>query len=80
MSCFCHACYPDKETNSYYDDNGILLVAMDDKDADRVTKLIPNATLYSGFESMHDIHEINLMSLFKFFRYEKLTRGRLRFI
>ena len=47
---------PDKETGSYYDDNGILLAAMDDKDADRVTELIPNATLYSGFESMHDIH------------------------
>ncbi len=41
---------------SYRDENGILLSAMDATNAERVAALIPNATLLSGYESMHDIH------------------------
>ena len=48
---------PSKETApSYYDYNGILLSAMDEKDAEEVHTLIKNSTLKSGYESSHDIH------------------------
>ncbi len=48
---------PSKETApSYYDKNGILLSAMDDKDAEEVKKLIKGSILKSGYQSMHDIH------------------------
>ncbi len=40
----------------YYDQNGILLAAMDRKDAERVVILIPNSVYFGGFKSMHDIH------------------------
>lgn len=48
---------PSKETApSYYDHNGILLSAMDEKDAEEVHALIKNSTLKSGYESSHNIH------------------------
>lgn len=48
---------PDKETApSYYDRNGILLSAMDEKDAQKVHSLIKGSILKSGFRSSHDIH------------------------
>ena len=48
---------PSKEiVPSYYDKDGILLSAMDEKDAEEVHTLIKNSTLKSGYESSHDIH------------------------
>ncbi len=43
-------------TPSYYDKNGILISAMDKKDAKKVVDLIPNAKYVGGFKSDHDIH------------------------
>ncbi|MGT2946039.1 alpha/beta hydrolase [Streptococcus chenjunshii] len=40
----------------YYDDNGILLSAMDDKDAKRVNKLLSRNTFIDNIKSGHDIH------------------------
>jgi pimeloyl-ACP methyl ester carboxylesterase len=49
---------PDKATApGYYDKNGILLSAMDEKDAARVTELIKNSEYAGGFASMHNIHD-----------------------
>lgn len=42
---------------SYYDENGVLLSAMDEKDATRAVRLMKNARLIKGFKSMHDIHK-----------------------
>lgn len=48
---------PSQETApSYYDQNGILFSAMDEKDAQRVVDVIPNSEYAGGFKSMHDIH------------------------
>lgn len=48
---------PSKETApSYYDKKGILLSAMDEKDAEEVKNLIKGSILKSGYESSHDIH------------------------
>ncbi len=48
---------PSKQTYpSYYDDNGILLSAMDENDSKRVCNLIENSKYITGFNSMHDIH------------------------
>ncbi|MGI6072823.1 MAG: alpha/beta fold hydrolase [Lachnospiraceae bacterium] len=48
---------PSKETApGYYDKNGILLSAMDEKDAEEVKALIKGSTLKSGYKSSHDIH------------------------
>jgi pimeloyl-ACP methyl ester carboxylesterase len=48
---------PSKETApSYYDENGILLSAMDEKDAEKVQALIKGSVLKSGYQSGHDIH------------------------
>ncbi len=48
---------PSKETApSYYDENGILLSAMDEKDAEEVQSLIRGSKLKSGYKSVHDIH------------------------
>lgn len=48
---------PSKETApSYYDKNGVLLSAMDEKDAEKVHTSIKNSTLKSGYKSSHDIH------------------------
>lgn len=51
-----HVAPPEQTAPSYYDDQGILLAAMDEKDAERVHDLISNSQLKSGFESSHDIH------------------------
>ena len=40
----------------YYDKNGILLAAMDEKDAQKVVDLVPNSKYIGGFKSAHDIH------------------------
>ncbi|HHW94672.1 MAG TPA: alpha/beta hydrolase [Mogibacterium sp.] len=48
---------PSKETApDYYDENGMLLSAMDREDAKRVCNLIKNSKYITGFDSMHDIH------------------------
>lgn len=48
---------PNKVTApGYYDQKGILLAAMDEKDAQRVVDLVPNATYIGGFPSDHNIH------------------------
>lgn len=48
---------PAKETApEYCDENGMLLSAMDKKDAERVCRLVPNSKYVTGFNSMHDIH------------------------
>ncbi len=48
---------PSKNTApSYYDNNGILISAMDEKDAEEVKSLIEGSRLKTGYESMHDIH------------------------
>ncbi len=40
----------------YYDQNGILLAAMDEVDAQKVVDLVPDSQYISGFKSAHDIH------------------------
>ena len=40
----------------YYDQNGILLAAMDETDAQKVVDLITNSKYIGGFKSNHDIH------------------------
>jgi pimeloyl-ACP methyl ester carboxylesterase len=40
----------------YYDENGILLAAMDEIDARKVVDLVPNSKYIGGFKSAHDIH------------------------
>jgi pimeloyl-ACP methyl ester carboxylesterase len=40
----------------YYDQNGILLAAMDETDAQKVVDLITNSKYVGGFKSNHDIH------------------------
>ncbi|HPY87475.1 MAG TPA: alpha/beta hydrolase [Spirochaetota bacterium] len=55
-SVFLHVAKP-KGSKSYYDEDGILMAALDDKDAKRVHKLLPNNALIGNIEgSMHDIH------------------------
>ncbi|NLJ15123.1 MAG: alpha/beta hydrolase [Ignavibacteria bacterium] len=41
---------------SYYDKNGILLAAMDEKDAQKVVNLVANSKYVGGFKSAHNIH------------------------
>lgn len=50
-----HVARPLNQKN-YYDKNGILLSAMDDKDAKRVDKLLLNNHLIDNINSGHDIH------------------------
>ncbi len=52
-----HVAPSEQTAPSYYDDNGILLAAMDEKDAARVVELLPDGVLMGGFESMHNIHD-----------------------
>lgn len=40
----------------YYDRNGVLLAAMDEKDAQKVVDLVPNSKYIGGFKSAHNIH------------------------
>ena len=48
---------PSKDTApSYYDEDGMLLSAMDREDSKRVCSLIKNSQYITGFNSMHDIH------------------------
>lgn len=48
---------PNKMTApGYYDENGILLAAMDETDAQKVVDLVPNGKYVGGFKSNHDIH------------------------
>ncbi len=48
---------PTKETApDYYDQNGILISAMDKRDAAEVNALIKGSILKSGYQSTHDIH------------------------
>lgn len=51
-----HVAPPKETAPSYYDHNGILLSAMDEKDADEVHALIKNSVLKSGYSSSHNIH------------------------
>lgn len=51
-----HVAPNDMTAPSYYDQNGILLAAMDEVDAQRVVDLIPNSKYIGGFKSAHDIH------------------------
>lgn len=49
---------PSKATApSYYDENGLLLSAMDEKDAERVNRLIRGSVPKSGYPCGHDIHD-----------------------
>lgn len=46
------------QNGSYYDEHGVLLSAMDDKDAQRVHKLLgARNTLIDNIKSSHDIHK-----------------------
>ncbi|MDD3739080.1 MAG: alpha/beta hydrolase [Lentimicrobiaceae bacterium] len=40
----------------YYDKNGVLLAAMDEKDAQKVVDLVPKSKYVGGFKSYHNIH------------------------
>lgn len=51
-----HVAPPPQYAPSYYDGDGILISAMDERDAKKVSDLIPNSTLHTGFKSSHDIH------------------------
>lgn len=52
-----HVAPPKATAPSYYDDNGVLLSAMDEDDARKVNRLIRGSVLKSGFASDHDIHD-----------------------
>lgn len=54
--CILHVSPPKETAPSYYTAEGILISAMDEKDAQRVNELIPRSILIDGFKSMHDIH------------------------
>ena len=41
----------------YYDEKGILLAAMDEKDALKVVDLVPESRYVGDFQSAHDIHD-----------------------
>ena len=43
-------------TPSYYDKNGVLLAAMDEKDSQKVIDLVSNSKYVGGFKSAHNIH------------------------
>ena len=51
-----HVAPPKETAPSYYDAKGILLSAMDEKDAAEVQALIKGSILKSGYKSSHDIH------------------------
>lgn len=55
-TCILHVAPPKDTAPSYYTEEGMLISAMDEKDAQRVNQLIPNSVLIEGFKSMHDIH------------------------
>lgn len=51
-----HVAPPEATAPKYYNEEGILLSAMDEKDADRVKALIQDSILKEGYKSGHDIH------------------------
>lgn len=51
-----HVAAPKETSPSYYDEDRILLSAMDEQDAKKVNELIKSSKLIEGFQSMHDIH------------------------
>lgn len=51
-----HVAPPKETTPGYYDDKGILLSAMDEKDALMVNDLIKGSVLKEGYDSSHNIH------------------------
>ena len=55
-STFLHTA-PPSHLKGYYDDKGILLSAMDDKDAKRVHELLKDNVLIDKLKSGHDIHQ-----------------------
>ena len=50
-----HAAHP-SNMQGYYDGSGVLLGAMDDRDASRVHSLLSRGTLVDNVKSGHDIH------------------------
>lgn len=52
-----HVAPPKVTAPSYYDEKGLLLSAMDEEDARRVSRLIRGSVLKSGYASGHDIHD-----------------------
>lgn len=50
-----HAAHP-SNMRGYYDGRGVLLGAMDDRDALRVHSLLSRGTLVDNVKSGHDIH------------------------
>lgn len=56
LACIFHVAPPKDTAPSYYTAEGLLISAMDEKDAKRVNELIPESILVDGFQSMHDIH------------------------
>ncbi len=55
-TCILHVAPPKETAPSYYNEDGSVISAMDEKDAKRVNELIYGSVLIEGFESMHDIH------------------------
>lgn len=55
-TCIFHVNPPKDTAPSYYNRQGMLISAMDEKDASRVKELIRGSILVEGFDSMHDIH------------------------
>lgn len=52
-----HVAPPPQYAPSYYNEEGIIMSAMDEIDAKKVSTLITNSVLHSGFKSSHDIHQ-----------------------
>ncbi|NLY09292.1 MAG: alpha/beta hydrolase [Tissierellia bacterium] len=52
-----HVAPPKDTAPSYYDEEGILMSAMDKNDAIKVSELINDSELIEGFQSMHNIHD-----------------------
>lgn len=65
---------PQKSTApSYYDENGILLSAMDEKDAELVHSLIERSILKEGYESSHNIHaDLPKVFIETFLKFKKI--------
>lgn len=56
-TCILHVNPPKNTAPSYYTEEGMLISAMDEKDAQHVKELIRGSILVEGFDSMHNIHE-----------------------
>lgn len=56
-TCILHVNPPKNTAPSYYTEEGMLISAMDEKDAKHVKELIRGSILVEGFDSMHNIHE-----------------------